>query len=429
MKSVSDVTFLVIDSGLFFPMALRLAEDAKRVIWHNPDQRGFPSLRQGAIGDGFEQIQTCLDFWPLLGDVDCVVIPDISHSGLQQHLRSIGKAVWGSGIGDRLELNREFFMRRLGQMGLSVPSFEVVVGLSKLREHLRECEDVYIKVSRWRGDFETTHWRNWALDSGWLDQQAVNFGPLQESIRFLVFDAIDTNLEIGADTYFVGNWPALMLAGTESKDKTFFGSVMPIQEMPEQIQELIVAVAPYLRDVGYTNFISFEDRVTEETHCWTDATQRPGKPSSGSQELLWDNYSEIIWAGANGELVDPVPVNKFSIECQITCKPEKDTWVTLGLPRGLERHCRLSYCGYLDGCYVFPPDEFHHGELGWLVATADTPKATLELAKALCDELPDGVDANVEGMVDLIKEVDEADKEGITLSSKPMPNPGEVISD
>lgn len=429
MKTISDVTCCVVDSGLFLPLALRMAQSCKRVLYWSPDCRGFPSLRQGAIGDGLDNVERVLEFWPEIDDIDLFVFPDIGQSGLQLHLEEMGHAVWGSRTGDKLELGREYFMRRLGQMGLNVPKHKVVEGLCDLREELRESEDVYIKVSRWRGDFETFHWRNWTLDNGWLDLQAVNFGPLMDTIHFLVFEAIDTDLEIGGDTYSVdGGWPSLMLNGVEGKDKTYFAAVTKREQMPEQIQEILNAVSVELRHVRYRNQISFEDRVKDGEHWWNDATQRGGMPSSASQYRLWANFPEIVWAGANGELLDPEPEAMFSIECQLTaCKCEKDNWITVELDPILVDHCAFSYCGFIDGTYVFPPDEIHQGELGWFVVTGNDPSKLLQDAKDLADMLPDGLNADVESLSHVIMEVDTMQQEGIPFTRKEMPEPSEVL--
>ena len=428
MKPINDVTFLVVDCGLFLPLALRLAEQAKRVIWHNPDRRGFPSLRQACIGDGFEQLESTLDYWPLLPDVDCVVFPDIGNPGLQSHLEQMGMPVWGSRFGERLETGREYFLKRLGDLGLDVPKHEVIIGLDALRDHLREVEDVYIKVSRWRGDFETTHWRNWAMDSGWLDMEAVNFGPLKNSIHFLVFETIDTNLEIGGDTFCVdGQWPDLMLNGIEGKDKTFMAAVTKRGEMPEQIQEIMAALSPEFSHARYRNQFSMEVRVVDDASYFIDPTCRGGMPSSASQYRLWENFPEIVWAGANGELVEPEPRHMFSIECQLTAKCEKDTWITVELDPQLIEHCALSYCGFIDGCYVFPPDEIHHGELGWFVVTGNDPSELLQEAKDLADLLPDQLNADVESLSHVISEVADMQREGIPFTRKEMPEPSEVL--
>ena len=259
--------------------------------------------------------------------------------------------------------------------------------------------------------------------------EAVNFGPLQNTIHFLVFEAIDTDIEIGGDTYCVdGAWPNLMLNGVEGKDKTYFAAVTKQTEMPEQLQEIMDAVSTELEHVRYRNQISFEDRVKDGDHWWNDATQRGGMPSSASQYRLWENFPQIVWAGANGELVEPEPRHMFSIECQITAKCEKDTWITVELDPQLIGHCAFSYCGFIDGCYVFPPDEIHQGELGWFVVTGNDPSELLQEAKDLADLLPDQLNADVESLASVIKEIETMDKSGIPFGGdKQLPEPAEVL--
>lgn len=428
MKDLSQVTCLVVDAGLFLPFARRMAEDCKRVIFYNPDRRSFPSIKQGTIGDGFPDLEHTLDFWPILDEIDLVCFPDIGNAGLQLHLESIGKAVWGSRGGDAIEINRQLFLKMLGDVGLHVPEYKVIQGVCDLADYLIDHEDQYIKVSRWRGDMETTHWRNWTLDRGWLDWMAVNLGPMKDHLNFLVFPAIDTPLEIGGDNYGIdGLWPSVMLNGLEHKDTTYFSAVTKTNEMPEQIQAILEAFSPYLKSKRYRNQWSMEVRVKDDVGNFIDATCRGGMPSSASQQLVWANFAEIVWAGANGELVEPEPVTNFTIECMVTSKTGKDCWDTVELPKELERWVRFSNCAFVDGTYAFAPDEFHSGELGWLCALGDTPKKTLERAKELADQLPDGLDANLENLTGLIKEIEIGEKQGIPFTDQPVPTPAEVI--
>lgn len=429
MKPISEVTCLVVDSGLFLPMALRMGEACKRVLFWSPDQRGFPSIREGMIGNGFEDrnVERVLDFWPMIDEVDLVCFPDIGQSGLQKHLESMGKAVWGSRGGDKLELSREYLMRVLEELGLEVPKFVVAEGLGELVNILRNKEDCYVKVSRWRGDMETTHWRNWKQDRGWIDWLGVNLGPFSDVMRFLVFDKIDTNLEIGADTYFVNDWPKLMLNGIEGKDKSYFAAVTKATDMPTPILEICTRLYPILVDSNYRNQISFEVRVKDDKFWWIDATQRGGKPSTESQHKLWKNFPEIVWHGANGELIEPEAAAQFSIETMITCKSDKTSWDVVEIPKELEPWARFSNCAYLDGCYVFPPDEMHSGDLGWLVAIGDSPREVLDRQKQLADLLPDGLNADVEALADVIKEIEDAEKQGVPFTESEMPAPAEVL--
>lgn len=428
MKEISDVTFLVVDSGLFLPLAHCLSEQAKRVIVWSPDQPAFPSVKQDLIGDGFENIERVRDFWPLLDEIECAVFPDIGQAALQKHLEGLGKPVWGSRDGDILELDREYFLKWLKEVGLDVPQYEVVVGWSGLRDYLKDREDQYIKISRFRGDMETTHWRSWALDEQWLYWLAINLGSVKELMRFLVFDKIDTDLEIGADTYNVdGQWPELMLNGIEGKDKCYLSTVTKRDEMPSQIQEILEAIGPKLARFNYRNQISFEDRVKDDKHFYIDATQRGGMPSSGSQQLVWKNFPEIIWRGAHGELVEPDPAAKFTIECMITSKTGKDCWDEVELDPKLLPWARFSSCCYLNGKFCFPPDENHEGELGWLVALGDSPTEVFDRIKELADMLPDGLNADVESLASIIQEVDKMHQEDIPFTEQEVPEPATVL--
>lgn len=430
MKPISEVTCLVADTGLFLPMALRMGEACQRVLYWSPDQRGFPSIREGMIGNGFEDrnVERVLDFWSMLDEIDLFCFPDIGQAGLQEHLVSLGKAVWGSRSGDKLELSREYFMNLLGELGLEVPVFESVTGIGELSKLLYDKEDCYVKISRWRGDMETTHWRNWKMDSGWLDWLSVNLGPFAHTMKFLVFDKIDTNLEIGGDTYSVdGHWPDLMLNGIEGKDKSYFAAVTKYGDMPEPLLEIFKRLTPVLSEYGYRNQISFEVRVKDDKFIWNDATQRGGVPSTPSQLKLWRNFPEIVWAGANGELVEPEPEAMFSIETMITCKSDSQSWDVVEIDKELDPWVRFSNCAYLDGCYVFPPDDLHGGDLGWLVAIGDTPRQVLDRQKELADMLPDGLNADVEALADVIKEIEEAQQKGVPFTREAMPEPAEVL--
>jgi hypothetical protein len=111
----------------------------------------------------------------------------------------------------------------------------------------------------------------------------------------------------------------------------------------------------------------------------------------------------------------------------ITCKPDKEAWTTVEIDPALEDHCRFSYCGFLDGCYVFPPDEIHHGELGWLCCTGDTPDEVLKKAKELADLLPDGLNSDVESLAPVIKEVQTMKEQDIPFTDHPMPEPAAVL--
>lgn len=428
MKTIDQVTCCVVDTGLYLNFARTMATKCARVLYHNPDLRAYPSVHQACIGDGIEGLEVVRDYWSHIDEIDLFCYPDCGRGNEQAHLSSMGKAVWGSGKGEFLELQRHTFLALLEHLGLDVPKYKSCTGVMELSNYLQGKEDCYVKISRYRFDMETHHWRNLAMDEGWLDSLSIRFGPLKESIRFLVLDAIDADIEIGGDTYNVlGKWPSLMLNGVEGKDKSYLAAVTEYGEMPEQIQAVMEAFAPVLQGTGFKSQWSSEIRVAGDKFYFIDPTCRGGMPSSGSQQVLWKNFPEIIWAGANGELINPEPAAKFSIETMITAKDEDCEWTSLELPEELEGIAQLNGCCFINGVYAFPKREYGGHDLGWLVSIGDSPAEALEKQKAAADLLPDGFNADVEALASVIEDIDKATEHGVEFTQQEMPEPSEVL--
>lgn len=431
MKDPADVTCLFYDHGLFLPLAIRLSQFYKRVLYHKPGTEAFPTLNRGCIGDGFEQIECCLDPWPMIdsGEIDLAVFPDILDSGVQLHLEKLEIPVWGSRKGDSIELSREKFLRILKEHGLETPTFERVIGLTALRSFLRDKEDRYLKISRWRGSFETTHWRSWEEDEGMLDLLAVRFGPCRELVPFLVFEPIDTPIEDGGDFFCVdGQWPSLCLRGIEAKDKGYFSAVTKLSDMPDYQSEILEVFGEVLKPYRYRNLFSIEIRVKDDKAFFIDPCCRGPLPATGSQMMVWKNLGDVIWAGAHGDLVEPEPAAHFTAECVLTMKGDKTAWRVTDWPKALQPWMKIPDCCMVDGKLGIPPDDQHGDEIGWLVALGDTPTETLDSLKEQAAVLPDGVDAHLHALVDLVTEAEKMREEGIPITEKPMPEPAEVVT-
>lgn len=435
---MNDKTFCVVDHGLFLPLAHRLADSGAKVYYHNPSwMKAFPVLAEAIIGDGFADIECVPDLWDVKEKVDCFVFPDIYHAGLQLELRKQGYPVWGSAKGMALEVDRQFFLHKLAELGLDVPEYKVVRGINNLHAYLKDKKDIWIKTSKFRGSFETKHFRSWDLDEKLLDVWAFRFGGLKEHIDFICFTKIDTQLEIGSDTYCVdGQFPKYQLHGIEAKDAAYLSAVTKREDMPEQILPIMEAFSPYLKEAQYRCQWSMEVRVTDTQNFFIDATCRGGLPSTGSQLMLWKNFPEIIYHGARGELVDPIPTAKFSAEAMVKLSGERGAWECVRVPDELKMNLRLSDCCEVNGTAWFSPDQpfesEQHGsvkEIGWLVATGNTPTEVAEEMNRLADLLPDACDADVEALASIIREVEAEKEEGIHFTSMTMPNPEIVLEE
>jgi hypothetical protein len=428
MSDAKTSTFGICDHfGLFTSLAVRLAKSGARVLYSTPIDRR-DSISEAIQGDGIQGVECVDDLWPHKKEIDTFVFPDIRHSGMQAELRSQGLAVWGSQDGMELEQNRQFFLSKLAELGLDVPPYTEIRGLSNLAAFLKNEKDIWIKVSKWRGSWETCHWRSWEQDWPSIDAWAVKFGGIKECIRFLCFPKIETDLEIGADTYCIdGQWPSQMLHGIERKNKAYLSAVTERAAMPEQLLAVMDALSPFLKEVGYRNQWSMENRVTEDKNYFIDATCRGGLPSTGSF-LMAKNVPEVIYAGARGELVEVDYGFKFSAECAVEIEPNPDGWGTIILkPEVKEALLAQQNCEH-QGQLWFPPTGSASGHIGWLVAVGDTPTEVAERMNALADQLPDGADAAVESLADILREVESEEDSGIRFTDEEMPDPEIVLA-
>jgi hypothetical protein len=426
----SKTACLVDHQGLYLPLALKLSESYGRVLYQDPCEKAFPKINEAMIGDGFEGLEKVESFWEHKDEIDFFIFPDSQGSALQLELEDQGYPVWGAFNAEKLEMERELFHDTLGEVGLTVPMYERVIGMDALREHLKDKKDKYIKISKYRGSLETFHWRSWRDDEMMLNVLTVRFGGAKDLIPFLVFDAIETDLEIGADTYCInGDFPDYMMDGFEWKDKGYFGAFKARSEMPKQTQAVLDAFGPVLGKYKHSAFWSMEIRVKGEEFYFIDPTPRGPLPGTGSQMEIYGNLAEIIYEGAMGNIVNPEPAANFSAECVITQKKERGAWTSVEIPKELSQWVKLSGCSFIDGRFWFPPDEDPQEEIGWLVALGDTPTETIEKMLEQEKQLPDGVSANTGSLIDLLKEIHKSEEEGIKFTPMKVPAPSKVVEE
>lgn len=435
MKPINEIRACFIDhGGLYLPWASRLSQAYKQVLYYDPNEEAFERINESMIGDSFpenERLEKIDDLWIRKKDIDLFIFPDsnLKSVGIQAELQSQGYPVWGSFRAAYLEQSREAFIKVLQSLGLEVPPYKRIVGVTALRNYLKGEENQIIKISRYRRTMETCKWRSWDDDEGWLDQKAVDLGGVKDLVPFLVFESIDTPIEIGADTFCIdGQFPDWVLDGTETKDRSYFGAFKPRTELPPQSQAVLELIAPVLKKTGQRNFWSMEIRVKDDEFYFVDPTPRAPIPGSASQIEMYENLPEIIAAGAEGELVEPKVSEPFSMECAVCSRGKAKGWSNTKIPKELERWLKpASYC-VVNGRHWFPPMDGDEGdEIGWLVAIGKTPEETLETLKSHVALLPDGLEAKIESLAETIAEIDIAKQEGIPITDEEMPDPADVI--
>lgn len=429
MKPLSESICCVIDHGLFVHVARRLARDCAKVYLWTPWERSFPVIREANIGAGFKDIERIEDFWRIKSEVDFFVFPDIGFSGLQAELRSQGFPVWGAGDGDSIEVYRGQFLKTLARAGLQVPPHAVIKGMDKLREHLRNKADKWIKVSKWRGDWETVHWRDWQQDEPTLIFRANQIGPAREDILYYVFDPIETEIEDGSDGYFCGGkFPDRLIHGMESKDRAYLGTFCDFKDLPDPVRKSSEAIAPVLKSFGYSGFFSNEIRIVDKDDFYfTDPTCRAGSPPSQVMTEMLANFSEIVQAGAHGQCLEPEESAEFGMQLIVKIKRNPAQWGQVKIPAELDQWFKPTPC-MVDsaGVMAFPPDE--ENVAGWIVAIGDTIEGTLEKLKSHLELLPDGLECDISPMASLIEEIEAAESDGMEFTAQKVPAPSTVLN-
>lgn len=428
---MSDAHFRVVDHGLFLPLARRLARDNYRVTYYTPDERAFPTVAD-AIGKGFPEIERVDSLWQQSDRVDCFVFPDVGFAHDQAELIRQGFPVWGALDADKLETNKARFLTALANSGLPMPTLKSIKGMNALKEHLRDQEDKYIKISRYRGNWETMHFTNWAQCESELDYRSVKLGPWKEEITFYVFDPIETQNEDGCDSYCVdGQFPSLVIHGMESKDKAYLGAFQKMADLPEEVRCVNEAFAPILGSYDYRSFFSTEVRITADGDSYfIDPTCRAGSPPSQVMCEMIDNLGEIILEGANGKLVEPVPYAKFGVQALVTMPNDKCTFRSLEIPGEIDRWFKAGHCAKIGKATVFAPDPDNHFDgVGWMVGVGDRIGEALRHLRHNIDQLPDGCCCEYEAMADLLKEAIDAEEKGMQFTDQTIPDPASILED
>lgn len=426
---MSELHFRVVDHGLFLPVALRLARDAARVSYWTPCERDFPTCHDD-IGDGFPNLQRVDSIWENRDEVDCFVFPDIGFVEEQLLAKEMGYPVWGTMGGCELEVKRGLFLKTLEDIGLPVPEHSVVRGIANLKAYLKDKEDRYIKVSGIRGDWETFHWRSWKEDENELDAKSVRLGPFRELVDFYVFTPIDADIEDGCDSWCVaGQFPELVIHGVEAKDKAFVGTFQRFDDLPEELRKVSEAIGPVLADYGYQGCFSTEVRITDSGESYfIDPTCRFGSPPSQVMCEMLGNFTEVIWGGANGELVEAEPAAKFGVQALTSMKGSHRNWGYLKVDDELGRWLKCGKCMFCEDLLCFPPDhESTSSDVGWLTGIGDSMEEAIKHLKHNIELLPDGASCDATQLCELLEEIQKAEEKGMEFTDQPVPGPESVI--
>lgn len=429
MSELSDKTLMVYDNGLFVSWAERLARDFGRVLLYVPWKDAFPKSNKFVIGQGMENVERVNDFWDYVPETDIFFFPDVYDGDLQVHLRSIGKPVWGSAKGEELELKRWETKLLLKEIGLPVQHCARVVGLDELREYLQENENQYVKCSAMRGDFETFYHDTYELTEPRLDELGYKLGARKIDKEFICEDAIDPAIEIGYDGITIdGQYPKLPMQGYEIKDLGYIGCVHNYATLPKQVREVNAKLAPIFEQYQYRGFFSSEIRIPKDGKAYlTDPCCRAASPPSELYQEMYKNWSEVIWYGAHGELVELEPLAKFGVQAMLHSSWADQNWQALYYPKEIAKWVKIRNMTYIGDKVYVAPQSVGLPEVGGVIATGNSIVEAVKKLKGYADQITGyTLEIKLESLPQAIQTIAEGEKQGIKFCDSGLPSIAQV---
>jgi len=424
-----DLNITMVDSGLFTELAVKLAtQTSGKVRSWVPWEAEFPAVNDRMMGDGLgviERIEDALDP-DVVDDTDLYVFPDIFRYGTQLTLERIGKLVWGSRKGDRLETERLMFRKLQEKLGLPVPEYTAVRGISSLRDFLKDHGHCFVKTDpKIRGTMET--WEHWDYEQSeyHLDNLAVKLGASKEIVLFMVEEPIETKFETGFDTHSIdGQFSETPIQGIEIKGHLIFCSAQIKGRTPPFIDKAMRALGPWLERRRYRNFMSAEFRED----MLVDPCCRCPNPGIGCEMEMISNLGEIVEAGARGELIEPDFEYEFGVQAAIFHDGSEDHWKQFRLEPEIRRWVKLMEFCQVGECYNIIPRPPHGKKIGWLVGVGNTIEEMTEHLQANAKALKNyPFDIKTDALWEALEQAKVAESEGIEFSDQPIPEPAEVI--
>jgi predicted RNase H-like HicB family nuclease len=424
IKDPKDVIALVVDNGLFVEIAIKLAQTYKKVYYYVPWESAFAKMNLGMIGTGLEGIEVVDSIYgPHFDNVDLFVFPDIYFGYEQEMLVKMGKKVWGSRTGECLELQREGMKDILKALDLPVGKYTHVKGMANLRAFLKENEDVYVKIDKFRGTFETFHAPNYKEVEPKLDEVEYKIGAFKHTIEFTCEECLPDRVEVGTDCWAITDdngvchYPEHTISGIEIKDVGFASIFKKFDDIPEVVTRFNTRVKPVLAAYNWRGFLSTEVRIGKDMKPYMiDLCARAPSPPNELYQEQYSNLAECVWAGANGIVIEPEAVAKYGAEIMLHSSWADSGWQPISFPEELRDMVKLRNATKIDGVYYAIPQACGLPEVGAVIGLGDTLQEALDNAVENAEQVTGYYLEAKLGAIDNIKEeCEKLDELGLNM--------------
>lgn len=432
IKDISEITAIVVDYGYFANLAEKLSTHYEKVFYYTPIETEFREIGNCILGDGIDNVERLDDFLDpeKLKQIDLFVFPDTGMAPLQKHLKELGKIVWGSMGASSMEYSRTKFVEILDEVGLPVAPSNVLRGITDLSNHLKKVGNKWVKINNFRANMETWHHFDFAHSQRKLESLSLAFGGAKERVKFLVQDHIETEIETGYDGWCVdGEFPSVGFCGYENKNQAYLAALTDYDNLPDVVKQVNSAFAPLLKATGYRNFFSTEIRIKDGVPYFIDPTLRAAGLALEQQQESLLNIGEIIWKGAQGELIKPKYSHKFAVEATVHYTGEMDAWKTLNVPESVRRWFKADHYCIIDGNHHYPLNT-KSDECGVMIGLGNSVDESVNHLKENMDAMKnEPVSINLEAVAQLIHKATQGKSEGVKFSDEPLPDPSIVVDD
>lgn len=421
MSDLNQIKCLVVDNGGFTYLAERLARDFGKVSYSRPLGEEFPKAYQMLIGKGMDDVE--LLAWQeaekQLADqkFDLVVFPDVHSYGIQYRLRKQGVPVWGMGEAEHIETDRWLLGDVMEQCDLARNERELIKGVEDLGRYLRGVKNRYVKVNRYRGDMESYHHENWFTTEPWFNELKNNLGVVGSEFEFVVEEPID-GIEVGFDGWCIdGKFPDPCLWGFEVKDLGYIGRVTPYSMLPKSCIEVNEKLSKYFTENNSRGSYSTEVRVGKDKVAYLiDPCCRCGSPPTQLICEMFDNLGEIMYEGANGNIVTPKHEAKYGCVAIIESNadnPQID--IPIQFPKEWSQFIKFRDCYYdAKGRAHVLPQPLPVPQIGAVVGLGDSVSEAFAHAKEVADSITGySVSVKVDSFNKAEKVIEDAAKIGI----------------
>jgi len=416
MKDVSQVTAGFLDYGLFIEMARVLGKTFKKVFYCNPTWPGnFPRRQEAEIGTGFDEIEVVHDIFEYMDDIDLLVYSDVGQGYQQAWLAEQGKAVWGCRVGEDLEFYRDAAKQTLESLGLPVGPYEVITGIDSLRKYLKENKDQIVKIDKWRGSFETFRSPNYSFIEPKLDEIERRFGPMKYDQKFVVEEELKDKFEAAIDAYNIdGKMPKKTLYGVEIKNLAYAARFVDYESIPKAMRLFDEKIASILKKYQYRSFYSPEQRIGKDKKAYMiDMCCRVPSPPNESYQVEYKNLADIIWQGANGICIDPIPRAKWVAEALIHSEWACKNFQPVEFPKEYEEFVKLRNCVKIKDKYYVVPIEGEMPEIGAVVGYGGTMDEAINMCKKISETVKGfEIEIKADALDQAAEEIDKAREYG-----------------